>query len=113
LDFLTHRRGGADVLVQANSHRETSRDRTENLTARAPRLEGCRHPHASLPVAAGTPIADVADRLGHAGASVTMLVYAHMTADQRGAAAHVISAALEGFEAKAWQSVCKSSGLHL
>jgi integrase len=60
----------------------------------------CRHAHASLLLAAGTPIADVADRLGHAGASVTMSVYAHVIADQRRAAANVIAAALDGIETK-------------
>jgi integrase len=60
----------------------------------------CRHAHAGILLAAGTPIADVADRLGHAGASVTMAVYTRVLADQRRAAANVIAAALDSFEAK-------------
>lgn len=42
------------------------------------RLHGLRHTHASLLLAAGTPVKVVSERLGHASVSVTMDVYAHV-----------------------------------
>ena len=51
------------------------------------RLHDLRHTHASLLLADGEPVKTVSERLGHASATVTMTVYAHvMPGDQKRAA---------------------------
>jgi integrase len=42
------------------------------------RLHDLRHTHASLLLAAGTPVKEVSDRLGHASPTITLGVYAHV-----------------------------------
>jgi integrase len=52
------------------------------------RLHDMRHTHATLLLAAGTPVKVVSERLGHASAVITLGVYAHVTPGmQREAAA--------------------------
>jgi integrase len=42
------------------------------------RVHDLRHTHASLLLAAGVPVKEVADRLGHAKPMITLSVYAHV-----------------------------------
>ena len=42
------------------------------------KLHGLRHLHATTLLLAGTPVHVVANRLGHADASITLRVYAHV-----------------------------------
>jgi integrase len=53
------------------------------------RFHDLRHTHASLPLAAGVPVKDVSERIGHASAAMTLDVYGHVLAGhgQRTAAA--------------------------
>ena len=51
------------------------------------RTHDLRHTHATLLLAASTPVKVVSERLGHASATVTLQVYAHvMPGNQRAAA---------------------------
>jgi integrase len=51
------------------------------------RLHDLRHTHATLLLAAGVPVKVVSERLGHASATITLSVYAHvMPGNQRDAA---------------------------
>jgi integrase len=50
-------------------------------------IHDLRHTHASLLLSAGEPVKTVSERLGHASATVTMTVYAHvLPGDQKRAA---------------------------
>ena len=54
----------------------------------ATRMHDLRHAHASLLLAAGTPIKVVSERLGHSSPMITLTIYQHVTATmQREAAA--------------------------
>lgn len=46
-------------------------------------IHGLRHTHCSLLLAAGVPVNDVKDRLGHANIQTTLDIYAHVTKQQR------------------------------
>lgn len=46
-------------------------------------IHGLRHTHCSLLLAAGVPVNDVKDRLGHANIQTTLNIYAHVTKQQR------------------------------
>jgi integrase len=59
-------------------------------------FHGLRHTTATLLLQAGTPIKNVADRLGHANASMTLDVYAHALPDQQQAAAERLGGILHG-----------------
>lgn len=50
-------------------------------------IHGLRHTHASLLVAAGTPIKVVSERLGHAHPGFTMATYQHLLPGMSAAAA--------------------------
>jgi integrase len=51
-------------------------------------MHDLRHAHASLLLAAGTPIKVVSERLGHSSPMITLTIYQHVTATmQREAAA--------------------------
>ena len=51
------------------------------------RLHDLRHTHATILLLAGVPVHVVSQRLGHANATVTLTVYAHvMPGNQRDAA---------------------------
>ena len=58
------------------------------------RLHDLRHLQASLLLAEGLPVKDVADRLGHASATTTMTIYAHVLAGRDQMAADIIGAKL-------------------
>jgi len=55
-----------------------------------------RHTCATLLLAAGTPLPVVAQRLGHAQASTTLNVYAHVLPTQQGDAAATLGRVLHG-----------------
>lgn len=59
------------------------------------RLHDLRHLQASLLLAEGLPVKDVADRLGHASATTTMNIYAHVLAGRDQMAADIIGAKLK------------------
>lgn len=46
-------------------------------------IHGLRHTHCSLLLAAGVPVNDVKDRLGHANIQTTLNIYAHVTKQQQ------------------------------
>ena len=58
-------------------------------------LYGLRHTAASLMIAEGLPIRDVAARLGHSQTSTTLDIYAHALIDSNRRATDAISRALE------------------
>jgi integrase len=55
---------------------------------------GMRHTHATLLLAAGTPIKAVSERLGHSKTSITLDTYAHLLPDMQDRAIDAIDAAL-------------------
>jgi integrase len=57
-------------------------------------LHGMRHTHATLLLAAGTPIKAVSERLGHSKTSITLDTYAHVLPDMQDRAVDAIDAAL-------------------
>jgi integrase len=57
-------------------------------------LHGMRHTHATLLLAAGTPIKAVSERLGHSKTSITLDTYAHALPDMQDRAVDAIDAAL-------------------
>ena len=59
-----------------------------DLGWRQMRVHDLRHAHASLQLAAGTPMRVIADQLGHANPALTARVYAHLTTDALTDAAH-------------------------
>ena len=50
---------------------------------RSVRFHDLRHTHATLLLAAGVPHHEVADRLGHADATITLKVYAGVLEERR------------------------------
>lgn len=58
------------------------------------RLHDARHTHATLALAAGTPVKVLAQRLGHADVAVTLRVYAHATRQDDEVAAMAVAALL-------------------
>jgi len=58
------------------------------------RLHDLRHVHATILLLAGVPVHVVADRLGHADASITLRVYAHVLHDDAARVADVFAQAL-------------------
>lgn len=58
------------------------------------RLHDLRHTHATLLLAAGTPIKAVSERLGHSKTSITLDTYAHVLPDMQDRAVDAIDAAL-------------------
>jgi integrase len=73
-------------------------DRFDSIVARAGvkriPLHGMRHTHATLLLAAGTPIKAVSERLGHSKTSITLDTYAHVLPDMQDRAVDAIDAAL-------------------
>ena len=61
-----------------------------------PRFHDLRHMSASLLIGAGTDVRTVAGRLGHAGASTTVRIYAHAFEVRDRQAAEVLGALLPG-----------------
>jgi integrase len=76
-------RGFKDQLKRCEKHlTEQERDTLPEI-----RLHDLRHTHATLLLASGKPIKVVSERLGHASATVTLTVYAHvLPGNQRDAA---------------------------
>ncbi|WP_227878331.1 tyrosine-type recombinase/integrase [Arthrobacter dokdonensis] len=60
------------------------------------RLHDLRHTHATLLLAAGVPVKVVLERLGHANATITLGVYAHVMPGMQQEAAEKIGALLYG-----------------
>jgi integrase len=59
-------------------------------------VHGMRHTSATLMLAAGEPVKDVADRLGHEKPSITFDVYMHATPGAQRDAAARLDAVLSG-----------------
>jgi len=55
-----------------------------------------RHTHASMLISLGTPITEIAHRLGHASPTTTLSVYSHLYEKDNSKAAAAINAALGG-----------------
>jgi integrase len=60
------------------------------------RFHDLRHTHASLLLAAGTPVLDVAKRIGHASAAMTLNVYGHAVPGQGQKAATTFANLVDG-----------------
>lgn len=58
-------------------------------------VHALRHFHASILILAGTPITEVAARLGHSSPGVTMSVYAHFLRQATGQATNALAEALD------------------
>jgi integrase len=58
------------------------------------RFHDLRHAHASQLLKAGVPVKVVSERLGHAAASITLDIYAHVLPGQQQEAAAKVDAAL-------------------
>ena len=54
-------------------------------------VHGLRHTHCSLLLAAGVPVNDVKDRLGHNDIQTTLNIYAHVTKQQQKDTADIFS----------------------
>ena len=69
-----------------------TRDVAKNIMARACRAAGIphyhphdlRHRYASVKIAEGVPVTDLAAQLGHSKKSLTLDVYSHVLLDERG-----------------------------
>ncbi|MDP9396428.1 MAG: site-specific integrase [Actinomycetota bacterium] len=84
---------GAPVHPSSASHLFAKRARAAGLPPLP--LHGLRHTHASILLAAGTPVHEVAERLGHATPVVTMTIYAHVLRDRPAGVADAFAAAVE------------------
>jgi integrase len=60
------------------------------------RFHDLRHSHASLLLAAGTPVLDVSKRIGHASAAMTLNVYGHVVPGQGQKAATTFANLVDG-----------------
>jgi integrase len=60
------------------------------------RFHDLRHTHASLLLAAGTPVLDVSKRIGHASAAMTLNVYGHVVPGQGQKAAATFANLVDG-----------------
>ena len=60
------------------------------------RLHDLRHTHATLLLAAGIPVKVVSERLGHANATITLGVYAHVMPGMQAEAAATFAALMAG-----------------
>lgn len=81
-------------------HADHVQQRFERLVraADAPtiRFHDLRHTHASLLLAAGTPVLDVSKRIGHASAAMTLNVYGHVVPGQGQKAATTFANLVDG-----------------
>jgi integrase len=82
---------------EAFNRQQLARCRRELGDAAPPptRLHDLRHAHASLLLAAGTPVKVVSERLGHSSPMITLTIYQHVTATMQREAA-VRFAAIDG-----------------
>jgi integrase len=60
------------------------------------RLHDLRHTHATLLLAAGIPVKVVSERLGHASATITLGIYAHVMPAMQAQAAATFGALMAG-----------------
>jgi integrase len=60
------------------------------------RFHDLRHTHATLALAAGTPVHVVSRRLGHKSIQITLDLYAHVLPGQDQAAADAVTSAIYG-----------------
>jgi integrase len=60
------------------------------------RLHDLRHTHATVLLAAGIPVKVVSERLGHASATITLGVYAHVMPGMQARAAAKFGALMAG-----------------
>ena len=70
------------------------------------RLHDLRHLHATTLLLAGVPVHVVAARLGHADASITLKVYAHVLREQASGVAIVFAEAIEAGRRSSCGSCC-------
>lgn len=66
------------------------------------RFHDLRHTYASLAIASGMDVRMLAERLGHADASVTLRIYAHVFQGQRRRAAMSLGSLLDTAEREVW-----------
>jgi integrase len=64
------------------------------------RLHDLRHTHATLLLANREPVKTVSERLGHASATITMQVYAHVLPGDQRHAAELFASLVEGGKAQ-------------
>jgi integrase len=81
------------VLINRHNERQTGNSTGKPLPAA--RLHDMRHVHATTLLRAGVPVHVVAARLGHAGPSITLRVYAHVIREQLAEAAVIFACAVE------------------
>ena len=60
------------------------------------RLHDLRHTHATLLLAKGVPVKVVSERLGHASATITLQVYAHVMPGNQRDAAELFASLIKG-----------------
>ena len=64
------------------------------------RLHDLRHTHATLLLAKGVPVKVVSERLGHASATITLQVYAHVMPGNQRDAAELFASLIDGGNAR-------------
>jgi integrase len=64
------------------------------------RLHDLRHTHATLLLAKGVPVKVVSERLGHAGPTITLQVYAHVMPGNQRDDAELFAALVRGGNAR-------------
>jgi integrase len=89
------------TIAQLRIHRQSQlalkmKNRTKAAGIRKIKFHGVRHTCATLLLQAGTPVHVVAQRLGHAKASMTLDVYAHTLPDMQQDAATRLASVLHG-----------------
>lgn len=84
------------LLRRSNFGRRILKPAAEAIGKPGLRFHDLRHTHASLLLAAGEPIPNVAARLGHANASTTLRIYAHAIEGTERSAADRIESVLAG-----------------
>jgi integrase len=82
-------------LIAAYNDPRDSKDRPDKPLPPA-RLHDLRHVHATTLLLAGVPVHVVAERLGHAGPSITRRVYAHVIRERAADVADIFARELDG-----------------
>jgi integrase len=60
------------------------------------RFHDLRHTHATILLSAGVPVHEIADRLGHADATITLKVYAKVLQDRASGLGDAFAAVVKG-----------------
>lgn len=93
-DYVFRTQTGAPI------HTDTPSSLMPKLSAEAglPRIRfhDLRHTHATILLSAGVPVHEVADRLGHADATITLKVYAKVLQDRASGLGDAFEAAVNG-----------------